>query len=101
MGMTGNIIDIGHIAGSAIPMQIAEIASALDGAADVRLRREDGDDDRIMVGDKIDYAHYPLAADDTHIAMYAIGTALVDGDEIIGFIDTILHHLSRNELIIP
>ncbi len=99
MGMAGYVVNIGKIARLAVPTQIAEIASALYGTADAGLRGEDGDDDGIMVGGEIDNAHYALAADNTHIAVYAVGRAFVDSDEIVALMHTVVYHLGGGKLV--
>ena len=53
-----------------------------------------------MVASEIHYTHDALAAYDTHITMYAVSLTLIDGNEIVGFIDTILHHLGWNKPVI-
>ena len=98
MGVARNVVDICVARRTASPMEIAEIAAAGYTAADARMGGEDGNDDAVTAGGFIDDTYNAGAGDDTHVGVYAVVSAFVYGDEIVGTVNGVAHHDGRNGL---
>ena len=91
--VSGDVIDVGDVGGGALPVQIAEIAFALDGATDVRLTVEHGDDHGVVPRHHIDHAHNAVAASHAHVGMDTVVAPLVERDEVLGLVDGVADYL--------
>ena len=53
-----------------------------------------------MVRHEVHHAYHTPAAGYAHVHLHAVGTALVDGHQVLRLVHTIVHHLGRNQLIL-
>ena len=100
VGMAWNLLQVGIFRCPTLPAQITEIATVLYLATDVRLHVEHRYHHAITLRHEIDDAHDTRAAHYAHVLVDAIGTTLVERDEIVGVIDAVAHHLGRYQAII-
>ena len=82
-------------------MQITEIIAVTDGATDTRHRRiQSRNDNRVVIGNEIDHPNNAITTGHAHVHLYTIDGTLVNRNQIIGLVNGVCHHLSRNELIL-
>ena len=99
MCMTRDIYDTCQFTRPTIPFQIAKIIAILNRYTYIGLRIQYWNHNRIMSRDKINDAYDTYAADNAHIFPYSVFSSLIEGNEIVLFIKTILNDLSRNQPI--
>ena len=59
----------------------------------------DRDDDGVVEANEVDDAHHTGAADDTHVFMDSVEGTLVDGDEVVKFVDGVVDDLRGDEFV--
>ena len=73
-------------------MQIPEISSALDAAADLGVRGQGGNHYAVVCRCLIDDAHDARPADNTHVGAHAVCRTLVERDEVVRLVDAVAYH---------
>ena len=93
------VVEVRYVAVALFPDERAEKFGLAQSAACLAFLVEQRDYDALVLAGHVDYTYHSLSAYDSHLWAYAVGFALVDGHEVVLFVQAAVDDLRVHEVI--